>query len=386
MKVAIVHEYLIHQGGSENCVEALLEIFPDAPIFSCFYSSETMPERWQKRDIRTSFLQNLPLGKKNYQKRLQYFLPLMPLAYEQFDLRDFDLILSSCHAYAKGVLTSVDSLHISYIHTPVRYLWDLNQEYLASYKTGSWQSKLAPVAQHYLRNWDFQASQRPDYLVANSNHVQRRIEKFYRRPATTIYPPVDVDYFSPTAFPTEDYYLIAGRLVGYKRVDLAIQAFNQLGLKLRVVGEGPELQELKSMAKSNITFFPHLSRQELKDCFANCRALIFPGEEDFGIVPLEVQACGRPVIAYGRGGALETVVTGKTGLFFNEQTVEMLINAVKECENQAWDGSIICNHAQQFSRVRYQENMKNFIGEKRETPQSLRDSSPFQGRADSFKE
>ncbi len=364
MKVAIVHEYLIHQGGSENCVEALLEIFPDAPIFSCFYSPETMPERWQKRDIRTSFLQNLPLGKKNYQKRLQYFLALMPLAYEQFDLRDFDLILSSCHAYAKGVLTSVDSLHISYIHTPVRYLWDLNQEYLASYKPGSWQSKLAPVAQHYLRNWDFQAAQRPDYLVANSNHVRRRIEKFYRRPATTINPPVDVDYFSPTSSPTEDYYLIAGRIVGYKRIDLAIQAFNQLGLKLRVVGEGPELQELKTVAKSNITFYPHLSRQELKDYFANCRALIFPGEEDFGIVPLEVQACGRPVIAYGRGGALETVVTGKTGLFFKEQTVESLINAVKECENQIWDSTIICNHAQEFSRVRYQENMKNFIEEK----------------------
>ncbi len=363
MRVALIHDYLIHQGGSENCVEALLEIFPQAPVYTSYFSAQTMPERWQRHDIRTSFLQKLPLGTKNYQSRLQYVLPLMPMAYESLDLREFDLVLSSSHAFAKGVLTRADTLHLSYIHTPTRYLWDLYQEYIWDYRGGWFKQALMPLALHYLRMWDFQAAQRPDTLIANSQHVARRIQSYYRRPALVIHPPVDVDYFRPVAHPQADYYLIASRWVPYKRGDLAIAACRQLGVRLVVVGDGPELKKLKQMAGPTIEFLPHQPRAKLRDLMANCKALIFPGEEDFGIMPVEAQACGRPVVAYGRGGALETVVPGITGLHFAHQTVESLIKALKASEQVEWDPAIIRAHSKQFARTEYQSAMKALIQE-----------------------
>ncbi len=366
MKVALVHDYLIHQGGSENCVEALLEMFPQAPVYTCYFSPETMPERWRRRDIRTSFLQRLPLGKKNYQDRLQYFLPLMPLAYESLDLSGYDLVLSSSHAFAKGVLTRVNTLHLSYIHTPTRYLWDLNQEYTRDYRGGALKRALLPVALHYLRLWDFQAAQRPYHLMANSRYVARRVATYYRRPATVINPPVDVDYFTVIPNPREDYYLITSRWVPYKRADLAIQAFNQLGLRLLVVGDGPELPKLQAQAGRTIEFLPYQPREALRDLIANCRALVFPSEEDFGILPVEAMACGRPVIAFGRGGALETVLPAVTGLHFPEQTVAALVQAIRVGEAQAWDARRIRQHSEQFSRQRYQERIKDLIDTQRE--------------------
>ncbi len=361
MKIALVHDYLIHQGGSENCVEALLEIFPQAVIYTCYFNKETMPARWQTYDIRSSFLQKFALGGKNYQNRLQYFLPLMPLAYESLDLRDYDLVISSCHAYAKGVLTRVNTLHISYIHTPTRYLWDLYQDYLQDYSTNAFKKVLIPPILHYLRLWDFQAAQRPGQLVANSRYVARRIETYYRRAAVVINPPVDVDYFQPVAQPRADYYLITSRWVPYKRADLAIQAFNQLGLRLVVAGAGPELANLQALAGANIEFLPYQSRASLRDLLANCKALIFPGEEDFGILPVEAQACGRPVLAFGRGGAVETVKPGVTGLLFAQQTVASLVAAVQACEHISWDSRVIREHSEHFSRQRYQAELGALI-------------------------
>jgi len=361
VNVAIVHDYLIHQGGSENCVEALLAIFPQAVLYTCYFSPQTMPERWQKYDIRTSFLQQLPLGTKNYQDRLQYFLPLMPLAYESLDLRAYDLVISSSHAFAKGVLTRVDTLHVSYIHTPTRYLWDLNQDYLQSYRRGILKPLLMPVALHYLRMWDFQAAQRPHQLIANSKYVARRIRTYYRRDALVVHPPVDVDYFQPVAQPSQDYYLITSRWVPYKRADLAIEAFNQLNLRLLVVGDGPELARLKSLAGPKIEFLPHQERAALRDLMANCKALIFPAEEDFGILPVEVMACGRPVVAYGRGGALETIQAGLTGVHFAEQTVPSLIAAVQSCGQQEWNPLLIRQHSEKFARPCFQAGIQAAI-------------------------
>jgi glycosyltransferase involved in cell wall biosynthesis len=364
VKVALVHEYLIKQGGSENVLEALIDIFPEAPIFTSFFSAKTMPERWSQRTIYSSFLQKLPLGRQNYQKRLQYFLPLMPTAYESFDLREYDLVISSSHAFAKGVLTRPDALHVSYIHTPTRYLWDQTWEYQRSFKQLPLLKSLVPLAISQLRTWDFQAAQRPDALIANSKYIQRRIQKFYRRDAALIYPPVDTDFFRPAANNTPaDFYLIAGRFVPYKRLDLAIQAFNQLGLPLWVVGEGSEVEHLKPIAKANILFKPHQSRRELADIFAQCRALIFPGEEDFGILPVEVQASGRPVIAFGKGGATETVCDGGTGILFKEQTTKSLVEAVQHFEVSVFDSKKIMVHAEQFSRQRFQTQIRKFLEE-----------------------
>jgi glycosyltransferase involved in cell wall biosynthesis len=364
VKVALIHEYLIKQGGSENVLEALIEIFPEAPIFTSFFSPKTMPERWSQRTIYSSFLQKFPLGRQNYQKRLQYFLPLMPTAYESFDLREYDLVISSSHAFAKGVLTRPDALHISYIHTPTRYLWDLTWEYQRSFKQLPLLKSLVPLAISQLRTWDFQAAQRPDALIANSKYIQRRIQKFYRRDAELIYPPVDTDFFRPQGNNTPaNFYLIAGRFVPYKRLDLAIQAFNQLGLPLWVVGEGPEVERLKPSAKANILFKPHQPRRALADIFAQCRALIFPGEEDFGILPVEVQASGRPVIAFGRGGATETVCNGLTGILFKEQTTKSLVEAVQYFEASVFDPEKIMAHAEQFSRQRFQAQIRKFLEE-----------------------
>lgn len=360
MKVALVHDYLIKQGGSENVLEALIELFPNAPIYTSYYSPHTMPPHWRKYEVHTSFLQGLPLGRSAYQQRLQYFLPLMPVAYESFDLSAYDLVISSCHAFAKGVLTRPDALHLSYIHTPTRYLWDLTWEYQRRFQVPLLK-RLMPLALSCLRTWDFQAAQRPDLLVANSDFVARRIRKFYRREAERIYPPVDTDFFTPVASPTGDYYLAAGRFVSYKRLDLAIAAFNRLGLPLLVVGEGPELDRLRPAARSNIRFLPHQPREALARTFANCRALVFPGEEDFGILPVEVQASGRPVIAYGRGGATETVKDGLTGVLFDDQTAESLIQAVQRSEGIVWDTDQIVAHAQSFSRQRFQEQFKTLL-------------------------
>lgn len=359
LKVALVHYWLMNMRGGEKVLEALCELFPQADIYTLLVDEANLPETLRRHRIVPSFVQKIPGAKKHYKN----LLPLYPLALEQFDLSGYDLVISSESGPAKGVLTRPETCHICYCHTPMRYLWDMYHDYLA--EAGWIKRMLIPVAAHYLRSWDVQTAQRVDYFVANSQHVARRIAKHYRRQADVIHPPVSTDSFA-IADEQGDFYLLAGQLVKYKRPDLAVEAFSRSGKPLVVIGEGDELPRLKKNAGSNIRFLGRQSDDVLKDYLARCRALIFPGEEDFGIIPVEAQASGRPVIAYACGGALETVVPGKTGLFFKEQTVESLMNAVEAYENNE-NGMIpedIRQHSLVFDRSRFLNNMKEFIDKK----------------------
>jgi glycosyltransferase involved in cell wall biosynthesis len=309
--------------------------------------------------IYMSMLQRLPFGKKHHRA----FLPLFPMAIEQFDLRDHDLVISSSYAVAKGVLTSSDQLHICYCHSPMRYIWDLTFQYLeASGLKGGLKSFIVRAIFHYIRLWDQSSAIRVNEFIANSHYIAHRIQKCYNRPATVIYPPVDVDKFSVSPV-KDDYFITVSRLVPYKRIDLTIQAFNELKLPLVVVGDGPARKELEKIAHKNITFVGHLGEEALSECLRKARAFIFSAEEDFGIVNVEAQASGVPVIALGRGGALETVIKDKTGLFFYKQDAPSIIAAVKEflSKETAFDPQIIRANAEQFPRSRFEREFKAFV-------------------------
>lgn len=356
MKVAIVHEWLTTLGGSERVVWAFHRMFPDAPVFTTVHRRDLLPAEFNQLDVRTSFLQRIPGGSRHYQK----LLPLMPLAFEQFDLSGYDVVLSSAHACAKGVVTRPETVHVSYVHTPMRYAWDLYHSYL-----GTVSPLLRPLAAAMLSNlrqWDVLSANRVDYFVANSREVARRINKHYRRPAAVVPPPIDVERFE-VAPESEigDHLLVVSRLVPYKRVDLAVQAANMTGMPLRIIGDGPLYAELKATAKPNVTFLGHLDDKAVAHEMARCRALVFGAFEDFGLVPLEVQACGRPVIAYGAGGALETVVDGVTGLFFPEQTAESLVGALKRLDRAELEPVAIRRHAESFGYDSFAERMQEAI-------------------------
>jgi len=358
MKVAIVHEWLTTMGGSEKVILELKKLFPEAPIYTLVYNRKKLGKYFDKYSIITSNLQKNPLA----QIKHQLFFKYMPRAFESFDLNDFDVVITSSSAFAKGVITSADSVHICYCHTPPRYIWDLTHEYLKNYNViirGYLEKNF-----HYLRMWDTIAANRVDYFIANSKYVANRIKKFYKRNCYVIYPPVDTEYFTPAKDnEIEDYYLIVSRLVPYKRIDLAIEAFNQLSKRLIIVGDGPEYKKLKSIAKSNIEFLGYQPDEAVRDLYQRCKALIFPGIEDFGIVPVEVQACGRPVIALKKGGAVETVEEGKTGVFFERQDVESLKEAVYKFEQdiERFDKDYIRSHAEKFSAERFRMEFKDFL-------------------------
>ena len=324
-----------------------------------------MPIRWQEINIQTSFLQSwgkaVGVFRENYQGRLRLLLPWMPMAYESFDLSGYDCVISNCHAYAKGVLTGSHTLHISYVQSPTRYLWEMTGTYLQQARTRGWQVPMTQWLIHRLRQWDYLAAQRPDVLWANSRNIQQRIWKFYRRRSHVLYPPVDVEFFQPVDRPAADYDLVASRLVPYKRVDLAVRAYTQLGRRLVVLGEGPQLAGLQRIAGPTIEFLPHQSADNLRKWFAHCRFFLFPWVEDFGIIPVEVQACGRPVIALNAGGAKETVAHGKTGILFEDLTPESLIAGIEAAEQQVWDPEVIRQWAQQFSLERFQREADQLI-------------------------
>jgi glycosyltransferase involved in cell wall biosynthesis len=358
MRVALVHDFLTQYGGAEKVLEAFCEIWPQAPIFTLFYDPQKMGGHFLNQDIRVSPIQNLPWGRKKY----RWYLPLMPSAIERFNLSDFDLIISDCSAYSKGVLTKPGTLHISYLHTPTRYLWSDAYKYIDSLSGAEKivSKFLAPILTR-LRIWDQIASQRPDYLIANSQFVAQRIKHYYRRESTVIYPPVEFSQFK-TARKIKDYYLVISRFRPYKKVDLVIKAFNELRMPLKIIGTGED-KLLKKIAGPNIEFLGFVSESEKAQYLSQCQALIHPQEEDFGITPLEAMSSGRPVIAYQAGGAIETVIEGLTGKFFQEQTVSSLKEAVLKFKSEEFNSQKIRRHAQNFSQAQFKKKIKKFVEE-----------------------
>ena len=363
MKTAVVHEWLVTYAGSERVVEQFLALYPNSDLFSLVeFLPDELQHFIQHKTVKTSFLQQLPFANPHFRQ----YLPLMPLAIEQFDLSDYDLVLSSNHAVAKGVLTRADQLHISYVHTPVRYAWDLQQQYFQGGQLkGGPRRLLAQVVLHYLRLWDVATANRVDHFIANSEYVSRRIWKTYRREAKVIYPPVAVDRFQPNDR-REEFYFTLSRFVPYKRVDLIVSAFNRLGLPLVIIGEGPEWKQVKSLARSNIQLLGQQPDQIVVDYMQRCKAFVYAAAEDFGITLVEAQAAGAPVITYGRGGATESVIAGKTGLFFPEQTVESLVETVKLFESGVYlfNPDYLRQNAEQFAPDRFRQKISRFIEQK----------------------
>ena len=357
MKVALVHDYLNQMGGAERVVLALHEIFPDAPLYTSIYDPKRVDAAFQKMDIRTTFMQKLPLVKKHHQP----FLPLYPFAMESLDLRGYDLVLSSSSAFGKGVITRPETMHICYCHTPMRWCWNYD-EYVERERLGRISRSILPFLITGLRVWDQMSATRVDHFIANSPVVADRIQKYYRRDAVVIPPPVDASRFTfdPTIMP-EEYFLIVSRFMPYKRIDLAIEACNRLQLPLVIIGSGRDENRLKSIAGPTIRFMGRLSDEEVLYYYAHCRAFILPGEEDFGITPLEAQASGRPVIAYGAGGALASVVEGITGTFFQEQAVESLIAVLASFDERKYDPQTIRNHALEFDMPRFHRRILQYI-------------------------
>jgi len=358
VKVAIVHYWLINMRGGEHVVEALCELYPEADLYTHVVDRNVLSETLLRHPIRTTYIARMPGAVRHYKK----YLPLMPLALEQLDLRDYDLVISSECGPAKGVITTPHTLHVCYCHSPMRYVWDMYWEYLEQVPAilrPAWRGLM-----HYLRRWDLAAAARVDHFFANSAFVAGRIRKHYRRNAEVIHPPVRTSAFAPTA-EREDYYLVLGELAAYKRADLAVDAFNELGRPLVVIGKGEQMELLRRKAGPNVRILGRQPFDVIREHCARCRALIFPGEEDFGIVPLEAMASGRPVIAFGRGGALETVVDGQTGLHFHEQSVESLIDAVQRFERAeaAFDPDVIRRHAEAFDREKFKARMSTRIAE-----------------------
>jgi glycosyltransferase involved in cell wall biosynthesis len=357
MKVALVHDYLNQMGGAERVVLALHELFPDAPLYTSIYDPKRVDPAFQKMDIRTSFMQKFPFVMKHHQP----YLPFYPAAMESLDLRGYDLVLSSSSAFGKGVIVKPGTLHICYCHTPMRWCWNYT-EYVEREQLGGMARRILPFLITWLRVWDQTSAMRVDHFIANSPVVAERIQKYYRRESVVIPPPVEASrfHFDPAAQPGE-YFLSLGRLAPYKRVDLAIQACNRLQLPLVVIGSGRDEKQLKAMAGPTVRFLGRLSDTEVLEYMAHCRAFIFPGEEDFGITPLEIQASGRPVIAYGAGGALASVIDGVTGTFFHEQTVESLAAVLASFDERRYDPLTIRNHALDFDKPRFQRRILQFI-------------------------
>ena len=361
IKVAIVHDFLYTFGGAERVLEQMLHVFPEASLFSLF--DFLPPEKrgfLQGRTVTSSFIQRMPLARTKH----RHYLPLMPLAIEQLDVSSFDIVISSSYVAAKGILTRPDQLHVCYCHSPVRFAWDLQHQYLQEMglQTGL-KSIVARAILHYIRNWDIRSANGVDMFLTNSDFVSRRIEKFYRRRSTTVYPPVDVDSFTLET-EKEDYYLTASRMVPYKRIDMIAEAFTAMPDKrLIVVGEGPDFDKIKAKSGPNVKLVGHQPFDRLVEYMKHARAFVFAAEEDFGIVPVEAQACGTPVIAYGRGGVTETVISGKTGVFFHEQTSDSIRDAVMrfERDHAAFDPVAIRAHAEKFNATRFREDFLKLV-------------------------
>jgi glycosyltransferase involved in cell wall biosynthesis len=370
MKVALVHDYLNQMGGAERVVMAFHQLFPDAPIYTSIYDAQRVDPAFQKMDIRTSFMQKLPLVTRYHQP----YLPLYPFAMESLDLRGYDLVLSSSSAFGKGVITRPETMHICYCHTPMRWCWNY-REYVEREHLGAIARSVLPFLITGLRTWDQVSAMRVDHFIANSPVVAERIRKYYHRDAVIIPPPVEASRFAfDPGTQAEDYFLIISRLVPYKRIDLTIEACNRLQLPLVIIGAGRDMERLKELSGPSIRFLGQLSDEEVLHYYAHCRAFLFPGEEDFGITPLEAQASGRPVIAYGSGGALASVIDGITGTFFYEQTVDSLARVLASFDECRYDPQTIRNHALEFDLPRFHRRILQFIEAKvsEKKPKGLR--------------
>lgn len=361
MKIALIQDWLTEMGGAEQVFKAIYQLYPQADVYTLVYTPEILEKlEIPEERVTPSFIQKLPFAKTKYRN----YLPFFSLAIESFDLSSYDLVISSSYAVAKGVLTNSKQLHLCYCHSPVRYAWDLHHQYLreASLQKGI-KGFIVKYFLHKLRIWDVIAANRVDHFIGNSNYIAKRIEKVYRRTAKTIYPPVGVQDFDFQAA-KEDFYFTCSRLVPYKKIDLIVAAFKEMPHKqLIVIGDGPDMDKLKKLASPNVLLLGYQPFDVLKDYMKRAKAFVFAAEEDFGIVPLEAQACGTPVIAYGKGGALETVKVGKTGLFFKEQTEAALIAAITSFEQKVedWDAIGIRKHAETFDTSRFKSKFNSYV-------------------------
>lgn len=364
MKTALIHDWFYTNGGAERVVKSLNGILQDADLFALidFLSSEDRKLILNDKKVNVSFIQKLPGAKKNHRKYLQFF----PAAIERFDLSNYDVIISSSSSVAKGVLTNQNQLHICYCHSPARYAWDLYFQYLNEEGLGRGLKGLyARYVLRKFRSWDFITHQRVDFFISNSKYIAKRIKKVYGRESEVIYPPVDTNFFVPGNNGREEFYFTASRLVSYKRIELIVEAFNKMPDKrLFVSGDGPEFNAIRSIANKNITLLGFVENEQMLYYLQRARAFIFMAEEDFGIIPVEAQSCGTPVIGYGKGGLVETVIDGKTGILFKEQSIKSLLNALEKFQSITFDSDLIRNHALQFSEERFHKEFKNFLERK----------------------
>lgn len=356
MRVAIVHYWLVGMRGGEKVLEALCKLYPGADIYTHVYDPSAVSAEIRKHRIFTTFINSLPYANRMYKK----YLPLMPMALEQLDLGSYDLVISSESGPAKGVIPTSPALHVCYCHSPMRYIWNMYNKYYET--SGRLTRIMMPPLAHYMRTWDVATASRVDEFVANSSTVAQRIKSYYHRESQVIYPPVDTQAFHPVAADElEDYYLMVGELVSYKRPDLAVEAFNRMKAQLVVIGGGEMLGYLRKIAGPTVTILGAQPFEVLKHHYARCRALVFPGEEDFGIVPVEAMASGRPVIAFGRGGATETVVAGRTGLFFSIQSTEAVIDAVERFERMDFNSADAVARAQDFRTAVFIDKFASYV-------------------------
>lgn len=358
MRIALVHDFLAQQGGAERVLKALSELYPNAPIYVWFYDKERVDPYFQTKDIRTSFIQKFPLSNQRY----QWYLPLLPTATDSFDLSSYDIVISSSSSFIKGVITLPKTLHVCYCHTPPRYLWTDTHEYVRNLKAPWVLKKVLPFYLNTLRVYDFLSATRVNIFISNSHNVARRIEKYYQRKSVVIYPPVDVEHAALSEI-RSNYYLCGGRLMAYKRFDLIIRAFNRLKLPLKIYGDGPQAKFLKSISRTNIEFLSKITDTQKQHYLAQCIAFIHPQEEDLGITPIEAMACGKPVIAFGKGGAIETVIPQQTGVFFYEPSWESLCETIMHFKPESFNPQKIREHALQFSTTRFKTQIKSFIEE-----------------------
>ena len=367
LRVAIVHDWFYTRGGAERVVEVLADIFPQADLFALFARPETMAPHLRSRKLTTSFLQKIPLIHRFHRHTLMFH----PFALEQFDLTGYDLVISSTAGTVKGLLTSTNTMHVCYCYSPMRYIWDMYSAYIREMKPLT--RFIFSLTAHSVRLWDYAAAGRVDEFACDSKYVASRIRKYYRRESEVIYPPIDVQSMQ-MGDQHGDFYIAVGRLVNYKRFDLAIEACNRLNRPLKIIGSGPDLRRLQRLAGPSVEFLGGVSDAQKHEMLGKCRALLFPGEEDFGIVPVEAQAHGRPVIAFGAGGALETVrglddggcANGATGVFFSEQTVESLVRAIERFEGlpDGFNPRAIREHAMQFDESIFRERIVEFLERK----------------------